>query len=119
MAETPLPERPSAATRTGRPLPALLDLLGRRWALRVLWELRDGDPVTFRELRDRCDQMSPSVLNDRLRELREAAFVTSAPDGYVLTRQGRALLRALEPLGVFAATWKAAPESATSPPSAR
>lgn len=108
MAETPLPGRPSAATRTGRPLPALLDLLGRRWTLRVLWELRDGEPVTFRELRDRCDQMSPSVLNDRLRELREAGFLTASDDGYVLTSQGRELLRALEPLGAFAATWKAA-----------
>ena len=45
---------------------AALDLLGRRWALRVLWELRDGRPVSFRELRERCDQMSTSVLNQRL-----------------------------------------------------
>ncbi|WP_109506485.1 winged helix-turn-helix transcriptional regulator [Nocardioides speluncae] len=107
MAETPLPGRPSRTTRTGRPLPALLDLLGRRWCLRVLWELRDGDPLTFRELRDRCDTMSPSVLNDRLRELREAAFVTSGPDGYVLTSQGRDLLAALAPLGAFAEGWTA------------
>lgn len=109
MGETPLPGRRSATTRTGRPLPALLDLLGRRWCLRVLWELRDGEPVTFRELRDRCDQMSPSVLNDRLRELREAGFVTSAPDGYVLTSQGRDLLGALGPLGTFATNWTPAP----------
>jgi len=53
---------------------ALLDLLGRRWALRVMWELRSG-PLTFRELRERCDGMSPSVLNDRLLELREADIV--------------------------------------------
>lgn len=109
MPATPLPGRASRTTRSGRPLPALLDLLGRRWCLRVLWELRDGDPLTFRELRDRCDQMSPSVLNDRLRELREAAFVTSSPDGYVLTSQGRGLLAALAPLDAFATGWKPAP----------
>ena len=27
-------------SRTGRPIMALLDLLGRRWTLRILWELR-------------------------------------------------------------------------------
>ena len=29
-------------SRTGRPVMALLDLLGRRWTLRIVWELRDG-----------------------------------------------------------------------------
>ena len=46
---------------------ALLDLLGRRWALRILWELRD-ETLTFRELRGACDTMSPTVLNQRLAE---------------------------------------------------
>ena len=53
---------------------ALLDLLGRRWALRILWELRDG-PLTFRALQAACGNLSPSVLNDRLRELREAGIL--------------------------------------------
>lgn len=53
---------------------ALLDLLGRRWTLRVLWELR-AEPATFRELRDRCGGLSPTVLNVRLKELREAGIV--------------------------------------------
>ena len=104
MAQTPLPGRPSRTTRTGRPLPALLDLLGRRWMLRVLWELRDGSSLTFREMRERCDQMSPSVLNDRLRELREAGLV-GADGGYTLTAQGRNLLEALAPLDGFAHRW--------------
>jgi DNA-binding HxlR family transcriptional regulator len=86
---------------------ALLDLLGRRWALRVLWELRAG-PASFRELRDRCDSMSPSVLNTRLHELREAGIVGDATNagGYTLTRRGRKLLLALAPLDTWARGWQ-------------
>jgi DNA-binding HxlR family transcriptional regulator len=85
---------------------ALLDLLGRRWSLRVLWELRDGQPVTFRELQARCDSMSPSVLNERLGELREAGIVeVAAGRGYRLTGEGKSLLRSLAPLNDWAKRW--------------
>jgi DNA-binding HxlR family transcriptional regulator len=85
---------------------AILDLLGRRWTLRVLWELR-GDPVpTFRALQQRCDGVSSSVLTERLAELREAAIVERADDGYRLTRQGRTLLDTLAPLEAWARTWR-------------
>jgi len=60
---------------------ALLDLLGRRWALRILWELHEG-PATFRELRARCDALSPSVLNTRLSEFRANDIVEVVEDGY-------------------------------------
>lgn len=83
---------------------ALFDLLGRRWALRLLWELRDG-PESFRSLRARCDQMSPSVLNQRLAELRAAGVVERMRAGYTLTPDGQALLRALAPLSRWAARW--------------
>ncbi len=76
---TPRPGQPVRGSRTGRPVMALLDLLGRRWALRVLWELRDDDPLTFRELQSRSGDISSSVLNDRLRELREASIVDAQP----------------------------------------
>ncbi|WP_297551673.1 winged helix-turn-helix transcriptional regulator [Amycolatopsis sp.] len=36
---------------------AALDLLGRRWTLRVIWELQQ-QPAGFRELRRRCDGIS-------------------------------------------------------------
>jgi DNA-binding HxlR family transcriptional regulator len=89
---------------------ALLDLLGRRWALRILWELRDGDSLTFRDLQARSGNISSSVLNDRLRELREAGIVSSPPPGgYQLTPAGHALLRALEPLDAWAKNWSARP----------
>ena len=67
---------------------ALLDLLGRRWTLRVLWELRDG-PLQFRALQQRCGGMSSSVLNDRLGELRGAGIVEHGEGGYGLTDEGR------------------------------
>jgi DNA-binding HxlR family transcriptional regulator len=86
---------------------AALDLLGRRWALRVLWELRDGSPASFRELRARCDQMSTSVLNQRLAELREAGIVDQGAGGYKLTKRGAVLLEALAPLDSWAKRWGA------------
>jgi DNA-binding HxlR family transcriptional regulator len=104
---TPLPGRPVRGSRTGRPTMALLDLLGRRWALRVLWELRDGSALTFRELQSRCGDISSSVLNDRLRELREAGIAVATEHGYQLTRRGQDLLAALEPLDAWAKQWRA------------
>jgi DNA-binding HxlR family transcriptional regulator len=85
---------------------ALLDLLGRRWALRVLWELREG-ALTFRELQARCGGISSSVLNERLRELREAGILSrgTTGTGYALTAEGTALLAALLPLHEWAARW--------------
>jgi DNA-binding HxlR family transcriptional regulator len=85
---------------------ALLDLLGRRWALRVLWELRGGESLTFRQLQARCAEVSSSVLNDRLRELRAAGIVTAQPgQGYSLTREGGQLLNDLEPLDGWSKRW--------------
>jgi DNA-binding HxlR family transcriptional regulator len=84
---------------------ALFDLLGRRWTLRLLWELRDGG-VTFRELQARCEGMSSSVLNQRLRELRDAGVVAAGDGGgYRLSEEGTALLDALAPLHAWAARW--------------
>ena len=85
---------------------ALLDLLGRRWALRVIWELRGG-PLVFRLLQERCEGMSSSVLNQRLRELREAGIVEGGGEGYRLTREGRRLLEAYGPLAEWAERWAA------------
>jgi DNA-binding HxlR family transcriptional regulator len=85
---------------------ALLDLLGRRWALRVLWELRDDSSPTFRQLQQRCDGVSSSVLADRLRELGEADLVEHAGGGYGLTGQGRSLFATLARLDTWAADWR-------------
>jgi DNA-binding HxlR family transcriptional regulator len=102
---TPRPGRPARGTRTGRPLLVAFDLLGRRWALRVLWELR-AEPLGFRVLRERCDGMSSSVLRDRLAELVEAGILETGEDGrYGLTDAGRGLLVALVPLTEWADDW--------------
>ena len=101
---TPKPGRGVRGSRTGRPIMALFDLLGRRWTLRLLWELRGG-PESFRALQGRCDGMSPSVLNQRLAELREAGVVGRDDAGYRLTAEGQELLRAMAPLSRWADRW--------------
>jgi DNA-binding HxlR family transcriptional regulator len=102
----PRPGRPVRGSRTGRPIMALLDLLGRRWVLRILWELRDGAVPTFRELQQRCDGVSSSVLTERLSELRQAGIVERGDDGYQLTDRGRDLLALLQPIERWAASWR-------------
>lgn len=87
---------------------AAMDLLGRRWALRILWELRDG-PVGARALRSRCDGMSSSVLYQRLEELAAAGLLTrDDADAYLLTELGAALRPALRSLDAWAGRWSAA-----------
>ncbi|CCE00144.1 helix-turn-helix domain-containing protein [Bradyrhizobium sp. STM 3809] len=92
-------------SRTGRPIMALLDLLGRRWSLRILWELRAG-ALTSRALRTACDDASPTVLQTRLDELRGAGFLQLGDDGYGLTPLGRELLENFLPLHRFADRWR-------------
>jgi DNA-binding HxlR family transcriptional regulator len=83
---------------------ALLDLLGRRWSLRVLWELRDG-PVPFRALQERCGGMSSSVLSQRLAELTKAEILERDAGGYRLSGEGERLLDGLAPLQSWAERW--------------
>jgi DNA-binding HxlR family transcriptional regulator len=87
--------------RSRRPIMRVLDLLGRRWALRALWELRDG-PRTFRALRAACDDVSPSSLNHRLTELRGLGVVDLGDDGYGLTPSGVRLSRIMLELSRWA-----------------
>lgn len=102
---TPLPGMKVRGSETGRPVMVLLDLLGRRWTLRLLWELRLGSR-TFRELQAACDGASPSVINTRLRELRDARLVAhESGSGYVLTQRGGELNQLLQPLGRWAGDW--------------
>jgi DNA-binding HxlR family transcriptional regulator len=82
----------------------LLDVLGQRWTLRILWELRDG-ALSFRALQARCDQISPTVLNSRLAQLRQMRLVESTPEGYQTTDLGRQLGRQLNSLDAWADVW--------------
>jgi DNA-binding HxlR family transcriptional regulator len=94
---------PVRGSTTGRPIMALLDLLGRRTALRVLWELR-SQPLTFRDLQAAAET-NPGLLNKRLTELREAAIVDITADGYTLTPEGNKLLTLLLPLSRWSESW--------------
>jgi len=104
MRNIPQPGNPTRGSATGRPIMALLDLLGRRWALRIIWELRE-QPLSFRDLQARCDAISSSVLNDRLTELKAAGIVQSAANGYTLTKEGRRLLDIYPPVQAWAERW--------------
>ena len=90
---------------TGRPVMVLLDLLGKRWTMRILWELRGG-ARTFRSLQEVMDGVSPSVLNTRLRELRAADLVERIDgEGYALTKGAIELSDHLMPLDAWARKW--------------
>lgn len=102
MDKTPARQpRPSAKEAIN----AALELFNRRWTLRVLWELREG-PLNFRQLQVACGELSASVLNQRLAELREALLVDhDAGAGYRLSTHGQELLVAFEPLLRWAPPW--------------
>lgn len=91
-------------SQTGRPIMRLLDLLGRRWTLRIVWELRE-EPKRFRDLQDLIGA-SPTIVNTRLAELREAKLVElDEAVGYRLTALGRELLQLFLPLHSWSEKW--------------
>jgi DNA-binding HxlR family transcriptional regulator len=107
--DTPRPGQPVRGSTTGRPIMALFDLIGRRWTLRVIWELEQaGKPLTFRELRTACGDVSSSVLTTRLHELTETLIIQRTSAGYALTSTGHALVSSLEPVLAWARDWNRA-----------
>ena len=86
---------------SARPVESALDLLGRRWSLRLLWELRRST-LAFSELRERTG-ISPSVLSARLGELTDAGIIERDSGGrYRLSGRGRELARVLYELNRWA-----------------
>lgn len=83
----------------------LLSLLESRYAMRVLWALRDGHAQTFRLLQDSVGGITPNTLNTRIKELREAGLVNHGTDGYGVTASGVDLLKRLNDLQAFAGKW--------------
>ena len=83
----------------------LLSLLESRYAIRVLWALRDGRAQTFRLLQDSVGGVTPNTLNTRIKELRACGLVTHGKDGYALTALGVDLLRRLAEIPAFALRW--------------
>lgn len=101
----PVPGEPVRGSKSGAPIMALFDLLGRRWAMGILWTLSEMGPLTFGALQDRCETISPTVLSSRLRELQIAGFVTKVAEGYRVTNLGAKLHQQLLPLAMTAKEW--------------
>jgi len=92
-------------TRDNAAMHQLLALLEARYAMRVLWALRDGHPQTFRLLQDSVGGITPNTLNTRIKELREAGLLGHGSDGYAITPAGADLVKRLSDLPAFAARW--------------
>ncbi len=106
--DTPLPGRPVKGSESGRPIMAALNLLSRRWVLRIIWELRE-EPRGFREMQALCDRMSPNTLSTRLGELKEAGIIEHDETGaWALTVLGRKLSPALKAMAKWSGEWAAA-----------
>lgn len=100
----PIPGKPVRGSKTGQPIMALFDLLGRRWAMGIIWKLQSRS-MKFRELQQACESISPTILNRRLAELRQAELVIHTSHGYGLTSLGEDLISKLKPLGEWSRSW--------------
>jgi DNA-binding HxlR family transcriptional regulator len=100
----PKPGKTVRGSTSGAPVMAIFDLLGRRWAMGVVWQLADG-PHSFTELQARCDSISPTILSTRIKDLAEARIIERTLDGYQLTKIGRGLFDILEPFQGWAHKW--------------
>ena len=92
-------------SKNRRPIMRLIDLLGKKWMMRILWELTK-DPCSFRNLQERCGNISPTVLNNRIKELISVDLVGKAkPNGYCLTDMGVELVELFHPLNSWVKKW--------------
>jgi DNA-binding HxlR family transcriptional regulator len=101
----PIPGVPVRGSKTGKPIMALLDLLGRTWALGIVWQLRQGC-LSFSELQQCCENISPTLLTKRLKELQQTKLLEKNLQGYQLTPIGLALFDVISPLGQWAKQWQ-------------
>lgn len=100
----PRPGKPVRGSHSGTPVMAVFDLLGRRWAMGIIWNLNHG-PASFRQLQKYCQSISPSVLNSRLKDLREAGLIELTDEGYLLTVLGKELFQLLKPFKEWSIKW--------------
>ncbi len=93
------------STKEHAAISQLLSLLESRYAIRVLWALKDGHPQTFRLLQDSVGGITPNTLNTRIKEMREAGLLSHGSDGYIVTTLGADLLKRMGDLSAFASKW--------------
>ncbi len=91
-------------SRVDRPVILLLDVLGKKWAMRIIWELR-SERLKFRDLQKKCDDVSPTSLNARIKDLRTLGIVDHDIAGYGLSSAGRELGKQLLKLGAWSNKW--------------
>lgn len=102
--QIPKPGNPVRGSKSGKPIMALFDLLGRSWALGVVWQLSRSS-MTFRQIQESCEMVSPTVLNRRLKELTSSGLVERGASGYQLTATGLELFELLKPFGSWSMEW--------------
>lgn len=91
--------------KSTRPIMQLIDLLGTKWIMRILWEMNTG-PCTFRQLQERCGGISPTMINNRMKDLIVANLIDKdSPSGYQLTDLGKELVILFSPLNQWAEQW--------------
>ncbi|MEP5339682.1 MAG: helix-turn-helix domain-containing protein [Algibacter sp.] len=100
----PTPGKPVRGSKSGNHLMALFDLLGRSWAMGIIWKLNEG-PCNFRALQERCESISPTTLNKRLKELTQSFLIERTVEGYSLTEKGAEIFQLLYPLETWARDW--------------
>ena len=103
--KTPLPGVAVRGSKTGKPIMALFDLIGRTWALGILWHLNDKT-ATYSELQQYCENISPTLLSRRLKELQQALLVEKTLAGYCLTASGHQLFKLILPMGAWSNQWQ-------------
>ena len=101
---TPTPGKPVRGSQSGKPIMALFDLIGRNWAMNIIWYLKENQK-SFSELEKVCTGISPTTLNTRLKELQKTFIVIKVVDGYKLTDMGEELFDLFIPLRDWSDKW--------------
>ncbi|WP_428742149.1 winged helix-turn-helix transcriptional regulator [Tenacibaculum sp.] len=100
----PKPGKSVRGSKSGKPIMALFDLLGRSWTMSIIWHLNDS-PKSFSDLEKLCDDISPTTLNTRLKELQKTFIIEKILGGYQLTEIGEELFLLFEPLRNWSKEW--------------
>lgn len=87
----------------------LVQIIGRKYALRLLFLLGERGVMRFGDLKSEMDDMSSSTLTIRLVELEQAGLIhrqmfAEIPPrvGYTLTKEGKAMRKSLFAVSKFA-----------------
>lgn len=86
-------------TRTGCPIACSLDIIGDHWTLLVIRNLMFLNLHEYKDMLSTEEQISSSILTDRLKKLENEGLIASAPHPesgrrklYYLTEMGKDLL---------------------------